>query len=58
MYGMDSGTLSNIPNVNVRPHLKYHLQPKTKDDILGMQSQFWEVSRESTENKCKSVKQI
>ena len=42
MYGRDPGKLSNSPN-GQRPHLRYHLQLKTKEDfgqsVLGLQSE-------------------
>ena len=32
IYGKDPGKLSNMPNSQI-PHLKYHLQLKTKEDV-------------------------
>lgn len=40
------------------PHLEYHLQLKSKEDVEGGESQLWEVARESSENKGKVVIQI
>ena len=40
------------------PHLKYYLQLKTKEDVEGGESLLWEVTRKSTVNMGKVVKQI
>ena len=40
------------------PHLKYHPQLKTKEDVEGEESEFWEVTRKSTVNTGKVVMHI
>ena len=40
------------------PHLKYHPQLKTKEDVEGWESQLWEVTRKHTVNEAKIVMQI